>query len=102
MCNYSFFLSFRRNDILAIVGEDLKNLWKLFDTARDVSEGKTFSNWKLQVSKTVKQQDKNLPLLALFIFLVHSRLCNLIEHPCCLSTNKMYVSFAAFREMDRH
>jgi len=44
------FLSFRRKDILAIVGEDLKNLWKLFKTAEEATKEKTFSNWKLQVS----------------------------------------------------
>ncbi|KAK9978154.1 hypothetical protein ABG768_019920 [Culter alburnus] len=51
----------KRNDILAIVGEDLKNLWKLFNTAKDVTEGKTFSNWKSKLSDIWTDINKKLP-----------------------------------------
>ncbi len=45
------FVSFRKNDILAIVGEDLKNLWKLFNTAQEVTKGTSFSNWQSEVTR---------------------------------------------------
>ncbi|XP_077069753.1 uncharacterized protein LOC143722306 isoform X1 [Siphateles boraxobius] len=51
----------KRRDILAIVGEDLKNLWKLFKTAKEATEGKTFSNWKSQLSEIWKDTNKRLP-----------------------------------------
>ncbi|XP_051744298.1 uncharacterized protein LOC127509541 isoform X3 [Ctenopharyngodon idella] len=51
----------KRNDILAIVGEDLKNLWKLFNTAKDVTEGKSFSNWKSKLSEIWTDINKKLP-----------------------------------------
>ncbi|XP_056089300.1 uncharacterized protein LOC130069447 [Rhinichthys klamathensis goyatoka] len=51
----------KRRDILAIVGEDLKNLWKLFKTAKEATEGKTFSNWKLQLSEIWPDINKKLP-----------------------------------------
>ncbi|XP_039518673.1 serine/threonine-protein kinase/endoribonuclease IRE1-like [Pimephales promelas] len=51
----------KRKDILAIVGEDLKNLWKLFKTAEEATEGKTFSKWKLQLSEIWPDINKKLP-----------------------------------------
>ncbi|XDV12460.1 hypothetical protein PO909_001134 [Leuciscus waleckii] len=51
----------KRKDILAIVGEDLKNLWKLFKTANEATEGKNFSNWKLQLSEIWTDINKKLP-----------------------------------------
>ncbi|KAK7175292.1 hypothetical protein R3I93_002255 [Phoxinus phoxinus] len=51
----------RKRDIIAIVGEDLKKLWTLFKTAKEATEGKTFSNWKLQLSEIWTDINKKLP-----------------------------------------
>ncbi|XP_073705012.1 probable serine/threonine-protein kinase irlD [Garra rufa] len=50
----------KKNDILAIVGEDLKNLWKLFKTAEEVTKGKRFSNWKSELFKIWPDINKKL------------------------------------------
>ncbi|KAK2916800.1 hypothetical protein Q8A67_001174 [Cirrhinus molitorella] len=51
----------KRNDILTIVGEDLKNLWKLFNTAEEVTKGKSFSNWQPVLLKIWPDINKKLP-----------------------------------------
>ncbi|KAK7175291.1 hypothetical protein R3I93_002254 [Phoxinus phoxinus] len=51
----------KKRDIIAIVGEDLKKLWTLFKTAKEATEGKTFSNWKLQLSEIWTDINKKLP-----------------------------------------
>ncbi|KAK2916801.1 hypothetical protein Q8A67_001175 [Cirrhinus molitorella] len=51
----------KRNDILTIVGEDLKNLWKLFKTAEEVTKGKSFSNWQPVLLKIWPDINKKLP-----------------------------------------
>ncbi|XP_050959304.1 probable serine/threonine-protein kinase irlF isoform X1 [Labeo rohita] len=51
----------KRNDILTIVGVDLKNLWKLFKTAEEITEGKHFSNWKSELLKIWPDINKKLP-----------------------------------------
>ncbi|KTF76874.1 hypothetical protein cypCar_00018466 [Cyprinus carpio] len=51
----------RRNDILTIVGEDLKNLWKLFNAAEEVTKGKSFSNWQSVLSEIWTDINKKLP-----------------------------------------
>ncbi|XP_026069877.1 serine/threonine-protein kinase/endoribonuclease ire-1 [Carassius auratus] len=51
----------KQNDIVTIVGEDLKNLWKLFNAAEKVTEGKCFSNWQSELSEIWKDINKKLP-----------------------------------------
>ncbi|XP_043084607.1 serine/threonine-protein kinase/endoribonuclease IRE1-like [Puntigrus tetrazona] len=51
----------KRNDILNIVGVDLKYLWKLFNTADEVTRGKSFSNWKSQLTEIWPDINKKLP-----------------------------------------
>ncbi|XP_058626154.1 serine/threonine-protein kinase/endoribonuclease IRE1-like isoform X2 [Onychostoma macrolepis] len=51
----------KKNDILTIVGEDLKNLWKLFNTAEEVTKGKSFSNWQSELSQIWTDINKKLP-----------------------------------------
>ncbi|XP_067285134.1 probable serine/threonine-protein kinase irlA [Pseudorasbora parva] len=51
----------KKNDILALVGEDLKKLWKLFNTANAATDGKTFSNWQSTLSEIWKDINKKLP-----------------------------------------
>ncbi|XP_042574388.1 serine/threonine-protein kinase/endoribonuclease ire-1-like [Cyprinus carpio] len=51
----------KRNDILTIVGEDLKNLWKLFNAAEEVTKGKSFSNWQSVLSEIWTDINKKLP-----------------------------------------
>ncbi|XP_016295676.1 probable serine/threonine-protein kinase ireA isoform X2 [Sinocyclocheilus anshuiensis] len=75
----------KRNDILTIVGEDLKNLWKLFNAAEAVTEGKSFSNWQSVLSEIWTDINKKLPediLGLLRVFrnkLVHANVRNEFE-----------------------
>ncbi|XP_058623727.1 serine/threonine-protein kinase/endoribonuclease IRE1-like [Onychostoma macrolepis] len=83
----------KRKDIIAIVGEDLNDLWKLFNTAEDVTKGKSFFDWQSKLSGI--WPDVNNKLLGDVLGLLRF-LRNKLVHTEDFKEKKIFVLFPDF------